>query len=133
MKQYTKRLKDGEDLRKGIQNLAKEHNVKAAVLASVVGSLKKTHLRTPVVDPKKVVFKNTDVPVEIVSGTGTLSADDLHIHLSVSDSKGKTFGGHLSHGNIVRTTAEVVILAFDDVEYKRLPDEKTGYEELVIE
>lgn len=133
MKHITVRLRDGEDLRERIEKIAKEHNAPAGCILSVVGSLSKTNLRTPVLDPENITFKKMNEPVEIVSGTGTLAKDDLHVHLSVSDSKGRVWGGHLSKGNIVRTTAEVVILIFDDVTYKRVHDPETGYEELEIE
>jgi predicted DNA-binding protein with PD1-like motif len=46
---------------------------------------------------------------EIVSLVGTFSRDGAcHLHLSMSDAEGKTFGGHLISG-IVFTTAEIVI------------------------
>jgi hypothetical protein len=32
---------------------------------------------------------------EVVSMTGTLSQDGLHIHLSLADEKGRVLGGHL--------------------------------------
>ena len=67
-----------------------------------------------------------------MSGTGTLSQDGCHIHISISDSKGVVIGGHLTKGCIVRTTAEIVLLTFDDVVYKRKFDKNTGFDELVV-
>ena len=129
MKQITKRLKDGEDLRQAIQNLAAENNIKAGVILSMVGSLKKAHLRMA----GAKTSKQWEEEFEIVSGTGTLSAEDLHIHITISDVNATVYGGHLKEGCIVRTTCELVVLAFDDVTYKRAPDENTGYDELAIE
>ena len=45
---------------------------------------------------------------------------------------GNTFGGHLKEGCTIKTTAEVVILIFDDTEYERKPDTTTGYDELLV-
>jgi len=43
-----------------------------------------------------------------------------------------TLGGHLQDGNIVRTTAELVIGELTDVSFSRLLDPETGYDELVV-
>lgn len=129
MRQITKRLLSGQDLRKEIQNVAKDQKVSAGTILSLVGNL--TYLRIRVADGKTVQTWNDSF--EIVSGVGTVSENDCHIHLAVSDQEGNVFGGHLKEGCIIGTTDELVILVFDDVKYKRAPDVATGYDELVIE
>src|SRR6476619_4179684 len=128
MKQITIRLQPNEDLKAGIVRVVNENGIKAGVLVSVVGSLEKTTLR--IADGKSV--KVWDKPVEIVSGTGTVSINGCHLHLSVADMEGNTVGGHLKEGFIIKTTAEIVILIFDYTEYERKPDATTGYDELVV-
>lgn len=128
MKQITKRLKPNQEIRIELEKLVKENDIKAGVLLSVVGGTIKCSLRMP--DGKTV--KTWDEPMEIVSGTGTLSQDGLHIHLSLSNMAGDTFGGHLKEG-IVKQTTEIVILVFDDIIYKRRPCDVTGYDELDLE
>jgi riboflavin synthase alpha subunit len=54
-------------------------------------------------------FRSFDEPMEIVSLTGTLSSEGLHVHISLAGPDGACFGGHLVHGCIVDTTAELVI------------------------
>jgi len=126
MKQITKRLKPGQDLREEVEKLVKEHNIKAGTIISLVGGLKNANLR--MADGKTV--KSWDEPLEIVSGTGTLSQDGCHIHISASKLDGSVIGGHLKEGCIVKETVEIVLLVFDDVEYVRKPDKETGYNEL---
>lgn len=128
MRQITKRLKRGQDLREGIESLVKENDIKAGVIISVVGGLKSAKLRMG--DGKTV--ESWDEALEIVSGTGTLSQDDCHIHVSLSRQDGSVIGGHLKHGCIVKETAEIVLLVFDNVKYVRKPDESTGYDELEL-
>jgi len=128
MKQITKRLKSGEDLREEIVKLVRDNNVQAGVVISIVGGLSKANFRMG--DGKTV--NSWDESLEIVSGTGTVSQDNCHIHISASDIDGKVIGGHLKPGCIVKETVEIVLLAFEDVTYKREPDEDTGYDELVI-
>jgi len=126
MKQITKRLKPGQDLREEVEKLVKEHDIKAGVVVSLVGGLKSAKLRMG--DGKTAM--SLDEPLEIVSGTGTLSQDGCHTHVSASKQDGAVVGGHLKDGCIVKETVEVVLLVFDDVEYVRKPDEETGYDEL---
>ena len=129
MKQITRRLKPGKDLKGEIEKMVKENNIKAGCILSVVGSLSKASLR--LADGKKV--KSWDKPFEIVSGTGTVSVNGCHIHIAISDEDGDVFGGHLKEGCVVNTTAEIVLLVFPDTEYKRVFDEETGYDELKTE
>src|SRR3989344_3925995 len=129
MRQITKRFLHGQDYRAEIEKLAEEHNITAGVLLSAIGSFLPAKLRMA---GGKVV-KEWNEPLEIVSGTGTISTNGIHVHVSGSDINGNVVGGHLMYGCMVNFTAEIVILAFDDVTYKREPDEHTGYNELVIE
>ena len=79
------------------------------------------------------VFRSLDEPMEIVSLTGTLSADGLHVHIALSRSDGACIGGHVVHGCIVHTTAELVIGELTDVAFRRPLDPATGYGELSVE
>lgn len=126
MNQITKRLRDGSDLKKEIINLIEEEGIKAGIIGSIVGSLKVANLRMA----GAKISRNWTGPLEIVSGTGTLSKDGIHVHISISDEDGNVSGGHLQEGCLVRTTVELVALIFDDIEYKREIDKNTGYPEL---
>lgn len=126
MHQITKRLLPGQDLRLEIEKIVKENNIKAGVVLSMVGSL--TILRLRVADGKTV--KEWSGQFEIVSATGTLAQADCHIHISAADINGAIIGGHLKDRCIIGTTVEIVLLVFEDIEYKRLLDPKTGYNEL---
>lgn len=67
---------------------------------------------------------------EIVSLVGTFSRDgSCHLHLSISDANGVTYGGHLIEGEIF-TTAEVVLGSIEGVSFPREFDPLTGYNEL---
>jgi predicted DNA-binding protein with PD1-like motif len=54
------------------------------------------------------------------------------LHLAVSDSTGKTIGGHLLAGCPVYTTAEVVLTILTDYVFERETDSTYGYKELVV-
>ena len=69
---------------------------------------------------------------EIVSLVGTLSVNGSHLHLAVSDSTGRTIGGHLLDGCRVYTTAEIVLGELPQLEFRRETDATFGYRELVV-
>jgi uncharacterized protein len=122
------RLKPGQDLKKEITQWAQSEKITAGCILTCVGSLEVVNLRFAN-QPEATALKGK---YEIVSLVGTFSADAAHIHLSVSDSTGATIGGHLMEGNIVYTTAELVIGVMPDLEFARESDPTYGYRELVI-
>ncbi len=63
---------------------------------------------------------------------GTISIHGEHLHISLSDSEGKTIGGHLLGDAIVYTTAEIVIGEMCGVEFKRELCGQSGWPELKI-
>jgi predicted DNA-binding protein with PD1-like motif len=122
------RLSPGQDLKKELLQYAQLHKLQAAAVLSSVGSLSVCHLR--LAGAKEVrVLKG---PFEIVSLTGTLSHEALHMHISVSDQEGRVFGGHLMDGSLIETTAEIALLEHVNLIFKRELDKTTGYKELII-
>lgn len=121
------RLTEGSDLKKEIETYVIDNKLSGVILCAV-GCLKKLTIR--LADGKSILEK--DGHFEIVSITGTLSEDGVHIHISVADERGNTLGGHLKDGCIINTTAEIVLESFDDVKFNRVFDPKTGYQELTL-
>lgn len=128
MQTYSFRLRPGQDLKHELHALVKQQRIEAGVIITCVGSLTDLTLR----------LANQEGPshwrghFEIVSLVGTLSTSGSHLHLSASDSTGRTLGGHLLNGCIVYTTAEIVIGVMSDLTYTREPDSVFGYRELVV-
>ncbi|HEY1930360.1 MAG TPA: PPC domain-containing DNA-binding protein [Caulobacteraceae bacterium] len=133
MRTHAFRLTPGADLKDELARLTKEHALRAACILSCVGSLSRARLRMPRAVGEAEVFRSFDEPMEIVSLTGTLSSDGLHVHISLARSDGACVGGHLVQGCIINTTAELVIGELSEVEFRRLPDPTTGYRELSVQ
>lgn len=129
LKTHALRLKPGADLKKSLQSYVNEHQCKAAWISTAVGSLTDYHIRFA----NQTNGSKDSGHFEIVSLVGTLSENGSHIHISVSDSTGKTTGGHLMDGCIVYTTAEIVLLCDENLVFKREKDGTTPWEELQIE
>ena len=122
------RLKPGEDLKSGIEKVVKENNIRAGWVATCVGSLTDYSIRFAN-QPDGVMGTGN---FEIISLVGTISINGSHIHISISDSTGKTFGGHLMPGCKIYTTAEIVLQSTDKYEFTREQDGSTPWEELQI-
>lgn len=128
-KVHAFRLKPGQDLKQEIQKLVTEKQIKAGWIGTCVGSLTNYNIRFA----NQPSGSSDSGHFEIVSLTGTVSVNGAHIHISISDSAGKTIGGHLMEGCTIYTTAEMVILSSDDLVFKREKDGTTAWEELQVE
>ena len=128
MKAHLVRLRPGQDLTSELKTWAKTNGIRAASILSAVGSLKKVTLR----------FANQPKPVtkeghfEIVSLTGMLDSETMHLHASVSLPSGETIGGHIMGENTIYTTIELSIAEYEDVRFAREKDETYGYQELRV-
>lgn len=126
---HALRLAPGTDLKVSIQKFVDENKIGAGWIAACVGSLVAYNLR----------FADRSEPsrgeghFEIVSLSGTLSTNGSHLHLTISDSKGITTGGHLLDGCTIYTTAEIIIQSTALLRFRREIDAASGFRELQIE
>ncbi len=125
---HALRLTKGDDLKASIVNYAQEHNIEAGCILSGVGCLSHVNIRLA----KAINFLESNQDYEIVSMTGTISKDGVHIHIALSDEQGAVIGGHLSGKCIINTTCELVILELPNYSFTREMDDGTGFKELVI-
>lgn len=132
MHAHAFRLTPGADLKAELARLAQAHSLRAGCIVTCVGSLSRARLRMPGAAGEAEAIRTFDGPMEIVSLTGTLSTDGLHAHIALAGRDGVCVGGHLTHGCIVHTTAELVIGELPDVAFHRAPDPATGYAELTV-
>ena len=122
------RLTQGTDLKAAIQAMVRQHGITAGSIASCVGCLTTINLRLAGANASLV----SQGSFEIVSIMGTLTADHQHIHIAVADDRGSVVGGHLLDGNIVGSTAELIINSYPQLHFSREFDPTTGYTELLI-
>ena len=121
------RMMPDDDLKQGLESLMDLYEFKSGVIVCMVGSLNNAVLRMS--NGNKKNFKGL---FEIVSAEGTISTEGIHVHIAISDEKGRVYGGHLLEGCKIYTTAEIAVIK-SDKHFKRIYDSKTGYKELVIE
>ena len=123
------RLKPGQDLRKELETYVRNQGIEAGWIATCVGSLTQAHLRYANQPEGTTVTGH----FEIVSLTGTVSTYGCHLHLSISDIRGRTIGGHLLENSIVYTTAEIVLGESKDLVFTREKDGTTPWDELQVQ
>ena len=121
------RLPPGMDLRGALEQAARERGMAAFVVAGI-GSLGDARLRLAGASHETVV----NGPCEIVSLAGSLTLDGAHLHAAVADAQGRVHGGHVVPGNIVRTTAELLLAWLPGWDLRREFDPRTGYAELML-
>ena len=122
------RLGPGSDLKKELVRIARDNDLRAGVVLTCVGSLTRAVIRLAD-KPEATTFEGKH---EIVSLVGTLGREGEHLHVSVSDSSGRTIGGHLMDGSLVYTTAEIAVGELTALEFSREVDPKTTYRELAV-
>lgn len=119
------RLQPGADLRAAFEQLG---SADAGFVVSAIGSLDGAMLRFAA----ESCAARLAGPMEIISLAGSITPDGAHLHMSVSDREGRVWGGHVAHGNIVRTTVEALIVVLPGWSLGRALDPATGYPELVV-
>ena len=120
------RLRPGQDLKVELVRSVREQRLQAAWISTCVGSLRGLRLRLA----NRNEVSEFGGYQEIVSLVGTLGPDGVHLHLSAADETGTTRGGHLVDGNLIYTTAEIVILEEPNLRFERVNDPETGSTEL---
>lgn len=126
MKIHCLRLTNTQDLKSEIEKLVKSKKLSSGVILSGVGSLKAAELRLA----NQNHFYKEERFFEIVSLTGTLSQEGVHLHISLADDTGRVIGGHLVHGCLIHTTCELVIGELTGIEFHRKEDPATGFKEI---
>ncbi|KAJ0061101.1 hypothetical protein NL108_007825 [Boleophthalmus pectinirostris] len=148
------RVGPGSELLSSLQDFVDQNRLRAPFIVTCVGSVTSARLRLAhaTADNTNQVTMTTHRPgnhahatadntnqvlelsghFEIVSLVGTLNPE-AHLHLSLSDSRGHTVGGHVLGNLKVFTTAEVVIGEAQDLSFTREMDPQTGFPELVVQ
>jgi len=128
MKVIPLRLTQGDDLRLALESWMAKQQEQAGCMISAVGSLSVAQFRLAGASEATAIHGE----LEILSLSGTLAPDGVHLHIAVADSRGAVIGGHLCVGSLVRTTAELVIGLLHESRFSRQLDQATGYAELQI-
>lgn len=140
------RIMPGSDLLQSIRTIVEKHGIKAGVIISGVGLLRKARLRNCKALPKEYPITDTnrsfltfEKPLEILALSGNISELEgkpwVHIHITLSHADGgsiEVIGGHLLEGCIVFGFAEIFIMELEDIDMKKRFDKETKTLQLFI-
>ena len=128
MRTLPLRLPPGAELREALQAVLREHSVEAAFVIAGIGSLSVAQLRLAGADTAHTLRGD----LEILTLSGSIAVDGVHLHASIADANGRVWGGHVAPGCIVRTTAELLLALLPDWHFGRAADPSTGFAELTV-
>jgi len=128
MKLLPIRLRPQQDLREALASVLSEHGVSAAFVLSGIGSLSEARIRYAGVSEAALLRGD----LEILTLSGSIAPEGVHLHMTVSDARGTVIGGHVAPGCTIRTTAEILVALLPDYRFSREPDPRSGWDELVV-
>ena len=120
------RLSENEDLLETVTQVARKTRIHSGFFI-LIGTLKSARLGFF----KECRYETVELqqPLEIVSCVGNVSIKEgegfAHAHATVSDEKGKAFGGHVMPGCLIGVTGELVLIETPGIKLFRKFDEKT--------
>ena len=122
------RLEPGADLRRALEQQASGLPNHSAFVVAGIGSLSNVSIRLAAAENESLLSG----AFELLSLSGTLSADGAHLHMGIASESGQVMGGHVGYGNVIRTTAEVLLVLPEGWALSRAHDPATGYPELQV-
>lgn len=121
------RLDRGEEIIACLKDLARREKIAAADVRGI-GALSETVMGCFSVDAKKFVGKEYRGDLELTTLLGSITSKDgepyVHLHLTVADETGATYGGH-AQSAVVGMTGELFIRVLP-VEVDRRFDDSLG-------
>ena len=127
-KTFIGKLKFGGDLLGELTCVCEQNNIRLGRVEAL-GAVQKARIAFYDQQARKYNFLEINKPLEITKLIGNVSLRDgkpmVHAHITLSDSQGNAFGGHLSDGTIV-FTCEFIINSYDGPDHVREYDAQTG-------
>lgn len=125
---YWGRLSHGADLLGELTALCSEKNIQWGRVEAI-GAVKKARIGFYNQQKREYEYIALDRPLEIVSLIGNVSLRDgapmVHAHVSLGDSDGRMYGGHLAPGTVV-FACEYLVQRIQSAAYMREFDQETG-------
>jgi predicted DNA-binding protein with PD1-like motif len=127
-RQFMGRLDHGADLLEALTGICRLKDIQLGRL-EVLGAVQKARMGFYNQQSRAYEYFTIDAPLEILKVVGNISLKDgqpmVHAHITLSDSEGKAFGGHLAPGTIV-FAAEYLIEELEGDALERGFDKETG-------
>ncbi|MDP3971141.1 MAG: DNA-binding protein [bacterium] len=126
---YLIRLMPDEELVESLTTFCKEHNISGGTIIGL-GAAKEVELGFFSVDTKEYKKKTFTGEFEVSNLTGNISAEKLHIHMTIGDENFQAFAGHCNRA-IANPTLEVMISPYQETH--RTHDDYSGLQLLELD
>ncbi|MHC4324054.1 MAG: PPC domain-containing DNA-binding protein [Planctomycetota bacterium] len=127
-KTFMGKLKFGGDVLEELTSICDQNDIRLGRVEAL-GAVQKARVGFYDQQARKYDFIEIDKPLEITKIIGNISVRDgkpmIHAHITLSDSQGNAFGGHLAPGTIV-FACEFIMNSYDGPDHIRDYDEQTG-------
>ncbi|OPL16265.1 MAG: DNA-binding protein [delta proteobacterium MLS_D] len=124
---YMGRLSRGSDILEAVNELCRREGIRLGRVEAI-GAVEKARLGYYDQQAREYRYNQLDRPLEITSLSGNISLRDgepfVHAHITLADSDGRTYGGHLAEGNIA-FACEFMVEVFEGAPLERRFDEET--------
>jgi len=121
------RLTHGADLLEELTGICIEKGIRLGRVEAL-GAVQKACIGYYDQNEREYMFNDLNEPLEILKVTGNVSIKDgapvIHAHITLADSQGRAFGGHLAPGTIV-FACEYIIEILDGEDLVRSFDQET--------
>jgi len=128
VKTFIGKLQFGGDLLEELTSICEENNIRLGRVEAL-GAVKKGRIGFYDQQAREYNFLEIGKPLEITKLIGNISLRDgkpmVHAHITLSDSQGNAYGGHLAPGTIV-FACEFIMNSYDGPDHIRDYDEQTG-------
>jgi uncharacterized protein len=125
---FMGKLRNGADLLDELTEICRPRNIRLGRIEAI-GAVRKACIGFYDQEKREYEYITIDQPMEITNLTGNISIKDgspfVHAHITLADSSGRAFGGHLARGTIV-FACECSIEVLEGPAFERGFDEDTG-------
>ena len=125
---FMGRLSHGADLLEELTEICRRHHIRIGRIEAI-GAVKKACIGFYNQQTRAYEYLAFEKEMEITKLSGNVSLKDgqvfVHAHVTLADSSGRAYGGHLAPGTIV-FACECIIEAFDGPAFERVLDQETG-------
>ena len=121
---YRVRLDRGDLLLESVLDLIQKYNIQDGAVLTAAGTLQECtfHAVKSIATKAEEQFITKKGPIEILGLNGIIAAGEPHLHLTLGNPSGSTFGGHIEKGCKVLYRAELTIAKFSGTALARKPN-----------
>jgi predicted DNA-binding protein with PD1-like motif len=121
---YRVRLDRGDLLLESVVDIIQKYNIQDGAVLTAAGTLQECtfHAVKSIAAQAEEQFITKKGPIEILGLNGIIAAGEPHLHMTLGNPSGSTFGGHIEKGCKVLYRAELTIAKFSGTALARKPN-----------